>query len=122
MIRHYLTHEEFEEIINMNADEFMSIPFDDKFKKHFEEFISASTEIRKICEIYRMSESKQTIKSGCFFFIDFIALNCDDKIQVYEITPVEEWLNDLQEGYAIEGEWDDKVTFDDFLEIINLSI
>lgn len=122
MIRHYLTHDEFEEIVDMNARELMSIQFDDNFKKYFDEFIASNTDIREIDTIFRLSGSKQTIKDDLFFFIDFVAVNWDGKYQVYEIAPVEEWLNDLEQGYAIGGEWDDKVTFDDFLEIINLSI
>lgn len=122
MIRHYLTHEEFEEINNMNAANFMCIPYDGKFKEYFNEFICVNTDIREIKTILRISEKKQTISSGDFFFIDFVAENWDGKMQVYEIAAIEEWNNKLQEGYAIEGKWGDDVTFDDFLSITNLSI
>lgn len=122
MVRYYLTHEDFEEIINMNARKFMCIPFEEKFKDHFDEFIYSNTEIKKIQLIIRTSGEQQTINDGTFFFVEFVAENWDGKTQVYEIVPVGEWLNSLQEGYAMEGEWDDNVTFDDFLAIINLSI
>lgn len=122
MVRHYLTHEDFEEIINMNADEFIRIPIEKKYKDHFDDFIYANTEIRKIQSIIRTSGEQQTINDGTSFFVEFVAVNWDGKTQVYEIVPIEEWLNGLQKGYAMEGEWDYNVTFDDFLAIINLSI